>query len=214
MRQMRRWLIQVTIVLVLLTTAAPALAHRPYFEENDIKADKPWQVDDPTISTALYATLDSQEDVDYFAFSGRTGQSILLSIVIPQIAGQEDFAPAMALFGPGLPAGDVPGRVARADGTGVLRVEPPGEATTFYEPFSRTSYWNRQERRVTLPADGRYTVAVWHDGGRAGRYVFVIGDKELPGGDLGFALKMKSYWTLVAQPAPAPTRPVCGDWMK
>jgi hypothetical protein len=214
MRQMQRWLIQVTIVLVLLATAAPALAHRPYFEENDITADKPWRVDDPTISTALYATLDSTEDVDYFAFNGRTGQSILLSIVIPQITGQEDFAPVMALFGPGLPAGDVPGRVARADGTGVLQLEPPREATTFFEPFSRTSYWNRQEQRVTLPADGRYTVAVWHDDGRAGRYVFVIGDKELPGGDMGFAFKMKSYWTPLVQLAPAPSRPVCGDWMK
>jgi hypothetical protein len=31
---------------------------------------------------------------------------------------------------------------------------------------------------------------------------------------MGFAFKMKSYWTPLVQLAPAPSRPVCGDWMK
>ena len=82
--------------------AAPASAHRPYFEEEDIAAAEPWQIDDPTISTVVYATLESAADVDYFAFDGRQGERILLEITIPQIEGQENFAPMMALLGPGL----------------------------------------------------------------------------------------------------------------
>ena len=60
---------------------------------------------------AIYATLDSRTDVDYFTFDGKKGQTILLSIVIPQIAGQEQFAPEMALLGPGLGAASLPARV-------------------------------------------------------------------------------------------------------
>jgi hypothetical protein len=204
-------------LLLMGMVVSSALAHQPYFEEKDIKAEHPWEIDDPTISTALYATLDSRGDVDYFSFEGMAREVILLELTIPQVAGQEDFAPTMALMGPGLPDADLPDEVVVPEGEGVLVIEPPqGPATTFYEPFSGTSYWERQEQRVTLPAGGHYVVAVWHREGEVGRYTFVIGQKEKLGGDLAFPLKMRSYWTPVEAPAaepapePAPARGPCG----
>ena len=126
-------------------------------------------------------------------------QSILLSITIPQISGQENFTPAMALMGPGLPPGDLPKQVIKPQDSGVLILPSPANATSFFEPFSRTSYWTRQEQYVKLPASGSYSVAVWDDKGQTGRYVFVIGDREIPGGDVAFPLKMRNYWTPVNQ---------------
>lgn len=213
LRRHGRLLALILALTVAAAVAAPASAHQPYFEEQDLKPDAPWLINDPTISTALYATLESPTDVDYFAFEGQAGQSILLQITIPQIAGQEEFAPTMALLGPGLPtdssAADLPGRVARPNDTGALLLPAiPGPAPEFFEPFSRTSYWERQEERVTLPADGRYVVAVWHQTGQAGRYVFVIGDRERLGGDLAFPVKMKEYWNPVL--IPTPTHPCAG----
>ena len=208
------------LVLALLVTGMvvpSALAHQPFFEENDIEAGNPWEIDDPTISTALYATLDSHGDVDYFSFEGLIQEVILLEITIPQIEGQEGFAPTMTLMGPGLPDADLPDEIIVPEGAGALVIEPPtGPAPTFYEPFSRTYYWERQEQRVILPAGGRYVVAVWHPEGEVGRYTFVIGEKEKFGGDLAFPLKMRSYWTPVEVPAakpapePAPMRSSCG----
>jgi hypothetical protein len=184
--------------MISITLSAPALAHQPFFEEEDIAPDSPWEIHDPTVSTAVYATLESSTDIDYFTFEGEAGQSILLQMTIPQIEGQEEFAPTMALMGPGLPAVELPSQVETpADQGAVLLSPPPGPATTFFEPFSRTSYWERQESRVTLPANARYVVAVWHDSGEVGRYVFVVGDKEELGGDLTFPIKMRSYWTPV-----------------
>lgn len=195
---MRRYLLPCALMLYLILTtvaATPVLAHRPYFEEEDIGPDVPWQVDDPTISTAIYASLESATDVDYFAFEGQAGQVILLALTIPQIEGQADFAPTMALMGPGLPEADLPGHVILPEDVGALEIAPPpGPAPTFFEPFSCTSYWDRQEERVTLPAGGRYVVAVWHPEGRLGRYVFVVGEKERLGGDPAFLLKMRDYW--------------------
>ena len=192
----------IALAVVLLTlSVAPVWAHQPFFEEKDITADAPWQVKDPTVSTAVYATLESSADVDYYTFEGRKGQSILLEITIPQIAGQELFAPEMALLGPGLAADRLPARVAVPPSAGSLLIPAlTGPAAVFNEPFSRTSYWERQSQRVTLPADGRYVVAVWHGAGEVGRYVFVIGDKERPGGDPAFVAKMRDYWTPVPQP--------------
>jgi len=36
---------------------------------------------------------------------------------------------------------------------------------------------------------------VWHPAGETGRYGFVIGDKERPGGDVAFMSKLRAYWT-------------------
>ena len=202
---MKRSLAALLVLVSLALSAAPASAHRPYFEETDITADRPWSVSDPSISTAIYATLDTHSDADYYTFDGRKGQRILLSLTIPQIAGQEQFAPEMALLGPGLGAASLPARVVNAAGEGVQLIPAlVGDAKSFYEPFSRTSYWERQEEIVTLPANGRYVVAVWHAEGAVGRYTFVIGDKERPGGDPAFGRKLRSYWTPVPEPTPEP----------
>lgn len=218
MRRIKLLSLVLGLLLAGLVVSA-ALAHQPFFEENDIKAENPWEISDPGISTALYATLESRGDVDYFSFRGLAREVILLELTIPQIEGQEDFAPTMALLGPGLPSADLPEEVTVSEGAGALVIEPPpGPAPTFYEPFSRTSYWERQEQRVTLPAGGGYVVAIWHPDGEVGRYTFVIGEKEKFGGDLAFPLKMRSYWTPVEAPAvepasePVPVQRSCGNW--
>ena len=81
-------------------------------------------------------------------------------------------------------------------------LEPtPSPAPTFFEPFSRTSYWERQEERVTLPADGRYVVAVWDEDGATAAIRSWWGEREVFGGDPAFPFKMREYWTPVPAPA-------------
>lgn len=192
------------IAVLLIVTTAVASAHQPYFEGDDWTARKPYVVKDPTVSTALYATLDRCDDVDYVAFTGKKGQSILVGVTIPQLAGQDEFAPTVAVMGPGLPKISLPARVTTPRRAGAVVLEPtPSPAPTFFEPFSRTSYWERQEERVTLPADGRYVVAVWNEAGATGRYTLVVGDREVFGGDPAFPFKMRDYWTPVPDAADA-----------
>jgi hypothetical protein len=196
---MKRGSLPTVFVIALLVLIIPVLAHQPFFEDRGFAADNPGHIKDPTVSTAFYATLETPTNVDYYEFNGRMSQSILLSITIPQISGQENFTPTMALMGPGLPPGDLPKQVIKPQNSGVLILPSPANATSFFEPFSRTSYWTRQEQYVKLPASGSYSVAVWDDKGQTGRYVFVIGDREILGGDIAFPLKMRTYWTPVNQ---------------
>ena len=170
-------------VVLLFATALPASAHRPYFEDKDIVAAAPWRIDDPTISTVVYATLDSKRDVDYYTFDGKKGQRILFELTIPQIEGQDDFAPTLALMGPGLPAGTLPSQVERPTKAGAQVIAPPtGPAESFYEPFSRTSYWERQSQRVTLPANGRYVVALTSATGTIVTLPSCVGSPPSPSG--------------------------------
>jgi hypothetical protein len=204
----RPTLLALLVALLVLTLAdvTPALAHQPYFEDVDTTADKPWSLADPTVSVALYFTLESATDVDYVAFEGSAGQSILVSMVIPQIAGQETFTPQVAVLGPGLSGGQLPAPITIPAENGAYLLTPVlGEAPIFFEPFSRTRYYQRQEERITLPADGRYVVAVWSDSGTVGRYTLAIGDQEIFGGDPAFRSKMSSYWQPLPTPSPTPT---------
>ena len=196
----------VTVLTLMLADVTPALAHQPYFEDVDTTAETPWSLADPTVSVALYFTLESAVDVDYVTFTGSAGQSILVSMVIPQIAGQETFTPQVAMIGPGLTSGQLPAQITIPAGSGAYLLAPLlGEAPTFFEPFSRTRYYRRQEERITLPADGRYVVAVWSDSGTSGRYTLAIGDREIFGGDPAFRQKMDSYWQPLPTPPPPPT---------
>lgn len=213
MHHMRTFLVSATLAGVLLVMAArSAAAHQPYFEDDDWTAAAPHKVEDPTVSTALYATLDSRQDVDYVTFTGQAGQRVLVGLTIPQIEGQAEFAPALALLGPGLPAIELPAGIeAPPDVGGIVLPPPSGPARAFFEPFSRTRYWERQEDRFTLPSDGDYAVAIWHPAGAVGRYTLVVGDRELPGGDVAFPFKLRAFWTPVPEPVdeePAMAPPV------
>ena len=191
---MERSLRSLLFLIVFIGFLTPAMGHQPFFEDKEFTFDNPGHIRDPNVSTAMYATLETPTNVDYYDFNGSKGESIFLSITIPQIVGQENFAPTMALIGPGLHDVDLPKNVKKSQYSGALILQSPANATPFFEPFSRTSYWTRQEQNVTLPANGRYLVAVWDDKGQIGRYVFVIGYKEVLGGDLAFPLKIRNYW--------------------
>jgi hypothetical protein len=102
-----------------------ALAHQPYCEYADLNAQNPWQVPDATISYAYYGNLYPETDVDYFTFEASAGQSVLLSMSIPAIDGQEDFAPVMAISGPSLDTemlATLPERVTMPTGQGAMLV--------------------------------------------------------------------------------------------
>jgi hypothetical protein len=208
MKRLRTVRILLLLCLLLGVTGGVASAHQTFFEEEELTAENPLAIKDPTVSTALYATLGTTEDVDFFSFAGRKGQRILIGMTIPQIEGQDDFAPTIALIGPGLSQTEAEAlpeaaRPLLEERAGFELLPPTAEVSNFYEPFSRTSYWQRQRQWITLPVDGDYRLIVWHRDGEVGRYVLVVGDREIPGGDLLFPLKLPNYWTPVVAPAEA-----------
>lgn len=185
-------------VCLVLTQVHTTYAHQPYFEDEDFTVDAAFRFGDPTVSTAVYGTLSTATDVDYFSFEAEAGRQIHLGLVIPAIAGQAQFNPTIALLGPGLPAAELPAVIDSPPGVGaVILRDQQSEPSVFFEPFSRTRYWERQDETVTLPVDGEYAIAVWHEEGATGRYTFVIGQREVLGGDPLFMVKLRSFWTPV-----------------
>ena len=175
-----------------------ALSNQPFLEDPDTTAATPIVFSDPEISTAFFSTLEKPGDVDFFSFSVPAGQTIEIGMTIPQIEGEKKFAPTLAVIGREmdreashvLPADALPLVSGQFD---VTLIEPV-EAEIFFEPFSRPAYWQRQRRRFTFASEGDVHVVVWHPQLSVGRYT-LVGQRELLGGDPGFARKLNEYWT-------------------
>lgn len=191
-------------VLVLLACVSLVSAHQPICEFADLTAAAPWEVPDPTISYAYFGNVYPPYDTDYFTFDAQAGQSILLSMSIPATDRfeQDIFLPQLAVLGPGLPRdlpAALPGSLLLPTGQGALIV-PLGDAPAwFYEPFGRVHFWNWDNYYFEAPQDSRYTVALWHPEAEIGRYTFVIGEKEVFGGDMECFLTFAQYWTPLLQ---------------
>lgn len=201
----RYFILSLTLLTAVFASEA-ALAHQPFFEDTDSTAGTPMLVSDPEISTALFSTLERPGDVDFFTFSVSARQTVEIGMTIPQIEGQDQFAPYIGVIATGLEGDSISGLPADAlplvsgqEGAIVLEA---ADATIFFEPFSRTAYWQRQRRRITFPVQGEVKVVVWHPQGSAGRYALVVGQREVSGGDPAFARKLKDYWTpVIVQPS-------------
>ncbi|UCC87187.1 MAG: fasciclin domain-containing protein [Anaerolineales bacterium] len=197
--KLRSLFLMISGLLVLVNpTPSVALAHQPYCENADLTASDPWQVPDATISYAYFGNLYPEPDVDYFTFEASGGQEVLLSLSIPAIDGQENFAPAMAVFGPGLDTdmlSALPERVTVPKGQGGMLVPLGDEPEYWYEPFGKRYYWNWENYFFKAPEDAAYTVVLWHPEQQLGRYSFVIGSEEIFGGDQECMASMDAYWT-------------------
>lgn len=194
---------KLTFILALLAMffiVPPASAHRP--EEG---ADAgPTMIPDPNTSYAYYRQIDSPTDVHTYTFTGQADQFFHAGINIPQIKGLEDFEVTMALLGPGLPAlggeaGDPDDPLHAASESehqphdthtlslpagfdtpiynGIILKSQPGE--DFFEPFTQTNYWGKQQIDLNLPDSGTYTLVVWSPEGETGKYVLDTGTEEV-----------------------------------
>ncbi len=81
--KMRTMVAGVMCVALVAISPAAVHAHQPFFEDQDATAKNPWRINDPSISLALYGTLQSADDIDYFTMKVKRGQRIPVQVTIP-----------------------------------------------------------------------------------------------------------------------------------
>lgn len=207
---MKTLLYTICLLAVLFVTPV-AYAHRP----GEDSLDGLTEIPDPEISFAYYRQLDSSAPMHVYTFDGQGGKFFHAGINIPQISRLENYQVNIALLGPGLPLLDSAIRSQGAHGDPVptdhtdeilladlpipseINLEQIGglfianqDGEDFFEPFTQTRYWGRQELDINLPEDGRYYLLVWNPEGAEGKYVLATGTQEVfePGDLLRFPI--------------------------
>ncbi len=185
-------------ILLVLLQAGASSAGQVIFSQ-DYRAPGSNQVltfNDPATLKVFQASLQPGRP-DYYAFQGTKDTVVTIKLDTLRLVGQDNFAPSLALFGPGLPpatpdelplfpfslpAGDgllVSAESAPISQTGQVAQLPT--PTRFDEPWTQTAYWERQSLLNQLPQDGTYFLAVYSLNGQSGKYALFVGDKPETG---------------------------------
>lgn len=160
---------------------APALAHVPFFEENDLSEESPFVVQDVEQSKAIYAYLESGTDQDSYLLLVREPLRIYVKIIIPFCRSYEGFRPSFALTGPGLPQPTEALPFELPEGHGVIVKHDIAAGTvrpSMYEFFSDQFYFEGPILDIAVEQSGDYRVIYWHPDGEVGDYVAIVGRRE------------------------------------
>lgn len=196
---MSRYAIAAAALVVILAFVAPAAAnaHKPLEVEapnGDFESAK--LIPDHRVSWAVYEELGGSAPAsaaDYYKFEAREGERFYAQVTIPKLDQLADFTPSLAIVGNGIGQADVElgGSILVQDTTFpapdgmdaiVIDYDGPLPSTEFYEPFTQTSYWERQEILIpSLPTSGTYYIAVFDDGTgqqQKSKYTLAVGEIE------------------------------------
>lgn len=182
-----------TMLIIILGAAllftAKVSAHIPLDTDAAATREVPVEVEDHKISWAAYNILEDEDEVHYYRFSASAGEEIYASMLVPRLERLENYHPDYALIGPGLEnnysgmsSEEIKSRLIIEGGEGVIvqsyERDVGEESETFFEHFTRTEYWTRQESTIAAPETGTYYLAVFSRQNQTGKYVFSIGRQE------------------------------------
>lgn len=175
------------LVLFGLLPASVAKAHDPIILTSDQTSptDGPL-LPDGTISFALYGLLESPGDMRGFRVNFIEGDSLYISILIPDLAPENQLDEASLPF------------LELTDPSGAKTKLSVGEKVSFAEPFTGTNYVRLTEL-TAVATTGTYSVVITGDS--PSRFTVSVGQKEMfgtpvenvPNRDLGVGGVMSWY---------------------
>ena len=156
-----------------------------------------------TISWAIYQTMDSDKsNARFYKFENdRINNSLYAQISIPQIEKYKNFSPSLVILEPLSNINSnytimIDNYLNHSNtNTNSLPFEIPNNykvlvkedyqeskpSVTFYEPFTQTNYWEKQEIRIKLQNLGTYYIVVYNqnnDGETDGKFTLAVGNVE------------------------------------
>ncbi len=188
------------VVFLLFVLPLNAYAHRPIDTSNAATREDPIVIEDHKISWAAYNKLTNVNDVDYYRLTSvKKGESIFASMLVPKIERLKSFDPVIAVIGPGLgkETDDIKEETIKNllvidKGEGFIIKKNDNKDESFFEPFTQTSYWKKQELEVVAPVAGTYYITVFTISNNADKYVLSIGKLEKWG--IKDLAKMPGIW--------------------
>ena len=166
-----------TGIITAIIMANPAYGHKLISHDGThTDFDSALQIPDHRISWAVYDNLGAG-GAKFYAFDAERGDSLYAGILVPKMDGLEEYSPSLFLVSPAGLEGQ-PAPFGAWPNTERFPYEGKFPGDEFYESFGQVTYWERQEVRTHIPADGKYFIVVMDEKGRDGKYALAIGTIE------------------------------------
>lgn len=157
-----------------------AFAHQAVFSDGSATdADNAIELTDPQISRVVYHEVTAEATQLWLTFEIKQPQILRIQLGVPLLERLEDYRPAMALLGPGLPLERPPFEMPEGLGVMVFDTADVSRPQLFAEPFTGTSSWILIEQDVDLPSAGRYYIVAYAPTGEPGKLWVATGTEEV-----------------------------------
>jgi len=183
----------IILCVIAVISASPTYGHKLISHDGmHTNFDSALQIPDHKISWAIYENLDANE-AKFYSFDAKQGDSFYASIVVPKINGLERYSPTLVLMNAAIfEDGNTPFEPQLSTEKFPYEGKFPGNE--FYEPFGQVTYWERQEIKTEIPADGKYFIVVMDEKNQTGKYSLAIGTiEDFSGSDL-FTILPKAWF--------------------
>ena len=164
--------------MILFSIIAFSFAHKPSFGDTYTDQEFAFKIEDPNISIVLYDEVTCEDPFLWMSFEATAGFELYVQGGVPEIERLSDYKPTIAVMAPGFPQLEEPLPFDIPEGLGVVVLEPEGEPSDFYEPFTQTSSWIWIEDTLSLPEDGTGYVVAWNDTDTTGKLWIAVGTVE------------------------------------
>ena len=151
--------ILVIFFILAIISTSPAYGHKLIsHDDSHTDFDSALQIPDHKISWAIYENLGANE-AKFYSFDAKQGDSFYASIIVPKIIGLEEYSPTLVLMDSTTFENNDDSFESKLNAEKFL-YEGKFPGNEFYEPFGQVTYWDRQEVRTEIPADGKYFIVV------------------------------------------------------
>ena len=184
--------IMIVFFVFAIVSTSPAYGHKLIsHDDTHTNFESALQIPDHKVSWAIYENLGTAE-AKFYSFDAIQGDSFYASIVVPKINGLEEYSPSLVLINSAKSENDsIPFETQSNIKKFLYEGKFPGNE--FYEPFGQITYWERQEVRTEIPADGKYFIIVMDEKNQKGKYSLAIGTIEDFSGSDFFTILPKAW---------------------
>jgi len=173
-KNMKKMVFFVFVLIFLVTT--PAFGHKLItHDDNNRSLENALVIPDHKISWAIYEDLEAN-GAKFYSFEAKKGDSFYANIVVPKIEGLEEYAPTLILMDSRTTSSNLDKESQLSTEKFLYEGSYPGRE--FYEPFGQVTYWERQEVKLTIPAEGKYFIIVMDERNQSGKYSLAVGTIE------------------------------------
>lgn len=169
-----------TIFVSMVFFLPSALGHKTIFvDRNTSSYLDAVEINDVRVSNAIYDELPSGKYVRYFKFRLKPDEIIKVDVLVPKLEGYENFNVGLVLMTEQVAKTfpRVPVNLISTEEISAVDYESE-ERIVFYEPFTQTSYYQRQSFNLTTRNESEYYMAVFDRNAAGGKYVLAIGNDE------------------------------------
>jgi hypothetical protein len=171
----------ITLIVMIFFLLVPlVMAHAPLGTGDNESIDKATVIPDPTISWALYSSLNSDGDAQYYTFNITSGQKLHVTMYKSMRTEDASFTPRLVIIGPYVASqGSIPSKITVPSGSNV-RLVNQAEPQPTYEPFSPSTFIGLADETLEDPTPGKYYLVVYEQSHtpQGGNYGLAVGDRE------------------------------------